>query len=474
MILVGVVAGIIFPLTKSLAGMQDGDGILAALISTQKLTWYYWGQDRFLNFIPALAKPFVDVEWNLRFQLFLRAFFAFLAPSAILYFFNQSAKFLTFAIVLTNCLLGLIASQYAIFNLYVEENPYGTSLVLFAVSFFLFRRNETSVYWMLSALLVGVIAYATNMGLVVITFPLIFLAVVNGLLPRERLIRFFILNILCVLIAYAHSRYFGESETPLSRVNFSLLAIRSGYSAVASNVPLLVLVPLALISVFFGFMKRVPNLWSALLLMAGCGLFIGLLSLSFWVALNEFNIRYYLTFVIAIVSCISYLFASAFYKTVCAGVMTTPSIVFMLLLEVFFGLHGFSHNYSELVGEPWRDRSLAIANEVVANDVKLVVGDYWDVWPAVYEALRIGSDDGNYAHQIYGATTRGHVLRRKIQRVADKAGAVRAICFLVNPSDCVRMAQTSLHLSMSLIPGSVKEIAVADKHMLIMSLSIRP
>ena len=85
-ILSGIVAGAILPLTHALAGYQDGDGILTSLISTQKLTWYVWGQDRLLNFIPALASPFSDVETNLRVQVFLRSFFAYLAPLGILVF----------------------------------------------------------------------------------------------------------------------------------------------------------------------------------------------------------------------------------------------------------------------------------------------------------------------------------------------------------------------------------------------------
>jgi len=89
LIAVAILAGLTFPLTTILAGTQNADGVITALISTQKLTWYFWGQDRFLNFIPALAMPIVDVEWNLRFQIFLRTFFAFLAPLGVLYFFSQ-------------------------------------------------------------------------------------------------------------------------------------------------------------------------------------------------------------------------------------------------------------------------------------------------------------------------------------------------------------------------------------------------
>src|ERR1019366_9076373 len=34
--------------------VHDADSVLPAIMSVEKLTWYYWGQDRFRNLLPFL------------------------------------------------------------------------------------------------------------------------------------------------------------------------------------------------------------------------------------------------------------------------------------------------------------------------------------------------------------------------------------------------------------------------------------
>lgn len=174
-ILSGVIAGAILPLTQALAGFQDGDGILTSLMSTQKLTWYFWGQDRLLNFIPALASPFTDVETNLRVQVFFRSMFAYLSPLGILIFFNRSPKFLLVAIAITNIILLACLSQYAQFNFYVQHNTFGTSLVMLASAYALTYSGLPKAAIAVIALFVCSVAYATNYALLTYAIPVIFL-----------------------------------------------------------------------------------------------------------------------------------------------------------------------------------------------------------------------------------------------------------------------------------------------------------
>jgi hypothetical protein len=468
--LMAVLAGVIFPLTKSLVGMQSGDGILPALMSTQKLTWYFWGQDRFLNFLPALAKPFSNIEWNLRFQLFLRAFFAFLAPVGIIYFFNQSAKFVAFATAITNLILSLTTSQLAIFNIYLEENPFCTSLVLFAFSLYAIRQNERRLVWLIISLLFGFIAYATNMALLVIAFPLILLSIVFGLMPRWRLFIFLVVNILSVWLAIAHARHHGEGQTPFNQVNITSAAVRAGYESVIANVSWVILLLMGLLVLAVGVMRRVPKLWSLSLMMLSCILFIGLLSCSIWPQTNGYHVRYYLVFVIAFASGIGYVVAHLFNPLIWGSARGQISLIFILGLEIFLGLHGISSDFAGITGTVWRARSHAVANEVLAQKVQLIIGDYWDVWPAVYESVRISPSNLDPPRAIYGAAFRGYVLRRQIQRIADGEAGIRAICFLQTQEACVKAAGDFLHLKIELMPGSVQEVNVDNSQMLLMDL----
>ena len=40
------------------------DAILWSIMSTQRLTFFYWEQTRLLNLVPAIAAPIQDIRWN--------------------------------------------------------------------------------------------------------------------------------------------------------------------------------------------------------------------------------------------------------------------------------------------------------------------------------------------------------------------------------------------------------------------------
>jgi len=467
---VGVLAGIVFPLTNSLAGMQDGDGILASLISTQKLTWYFWGQDRLLSFMPALAAFVANVEWNLRVQLFLRAFFAFLAPVGILYFFNQSARFLTFAVVLTNLLLALALNQFASFNYYVQYNTFETSLVMFALSFAVLRINERSIFCNIVSLLTGFIAYASYLALPVIIFPLIAMSFCFHLLPRKQLVRLFVIHSICVVLAYMHSKIYGVAATQYG-LNISLHAITAGYTTVADNVAWIKLSLLGLVAVIlYGLYVRSKDFWSIVLVaFASIGL-MGVLSCSVWAQMNGYNIRYYLMPLVSAVACISCMLSSLMYRFLERGKRMWLVIGALMISAWLFGLHGLSPSYSELVGPPWRDHSRAVATEAITSKAQLVIGDYWGVWPAVFDTYAMRSGADNRSLPVYGAAFRGYVLRKRVLRLSSEKGGIRALCLVDSTDECTKAAISAFQAPVTIEAGSLRRVIVDNVPMLMMTV----
>ena len=207
-----LLAGLLFPLTGSLAGTQDGDGVLTALISTQQLTWYFWGQDRLLNIFPAIAAPIQDVEWNLHFQIFLRSLCAYLAPLGVLVFIQRSPRVIAAAVAVTNIILIVSMSQYAQFNVYVQHNTFGISLVLFAISYLVFWSTLPVLASGVLVLLICSLAYGTNYALLMYSIPAI---VGFGMLRyREwrRFVGFLAINCVAVLIAKFHAQEIGRAS----------------------------------------------------------------------------------------------------------------------------------------------------------------------------------------------------------------------------------------------------------------------
>lgn len=470
LIILGIIAGLVIPLTEHLAGKQNGDGILTALISTQKLTWYFWGQDRFLNFIPALAKPFTDIEWNLRVQIFLRAFFAFLSPIGFLYFFNQSTRFLTLAIVLANCLMALVFGQLALFNLYVEHNPFGTSLVLLCLALVTLRRGETSVPWILATLVIGFFAYTTNLALLTISFPLIAVTFCTRTLPRRQLFIFFLINAAAVGLAIWHSKHHGRGTTDLNTLHISHEAIAKGYLVVAAEIWWKSLLVVSVFAILCGMKAKVPHVMSLLLLMAGALALIGVISCALWVQLNSFHIRYYLTAVIALVSCASYFLVASGFRFLQGPREYLGAIIALLAIEFVFGLQGIAPDYAELVDPGWRPHARAIAQAVVSNKVQLVIGDFWYAWPSVFDAIALSSD-----RDIYGATDRSYVLAGRVRRLDQKVQGIRTLCLYDSVVTCMEKASNGLEISVGSAPGSTAEkITVDGKPMLLLKLTTSP
>lgn len=470
LIAVAIVAAATFPLSTLLCGMQDGDGVLTALISTQKLTWYFWGQDRFLNFIPALAHPISNVVWNLRFQLFLRNFFAFLAPVGFLYFLTRSARTITVATVLTNCVLALALSQEALFNLYVQHNPFGTSLVLLASAYAILARGTRTNSWRWAlAAVVLFLAYTTNFALFVISLP--FLVVVLCLVDENRksLIAFIVLNVMVVVLAYGHAKYFGEADTQLG-LSPSLHAIQAGYRAVNAQIRSTWVAAFVFISLGFGFGTRSPNRWTTTLLIAGCLALIGVLSCTSWAQINAYNIRYYLTFLIGIIAGGAYLLISCVRKTAPFAEKYYAGAIWALLLTAFIGgLHGLSATPSALLGSTWRQQTETIARIAEQKNVQFVVGGFWDVWPVVFDTDARLQADGK-APSVYGGAQRGHVLRNALWRISKSQGSLRTLCFLESTQACAQAASTGLKAYMVAIPHTERIVDAEGKPLLFLEL----
>lgn len=469
-LLSGAIPALLLPLTHALAGQQDADGLLTALISTRRLTWYFWEQDRFLNLLPALAKPFRDPETNLHIQVFLRAWLTYLSPLAVLVFFTLSTRTLVLSIALTNAMLIASLSFYGWFNLYVQHNPFGTSLVLFALAYLLTLRP--SLMTLMAAAVLCLLAYATNLAMLVFTGPFLFLLMVFRKDARARLFGFGLLNGAGIVGAFVHSRRMKVHATQFG-VAPSVDALERAVAVLVESINVPVVLACAVASLFClvtlrsdGNHKRaLARDLSAPVLSAV--LMVLVLSTTVWVRMNDFNIRYFLTAAIAVAAVVAYPIALRLTQTAVsqlhvAGAMT---LVFAVLLLGPMG--GFTEHYRELIRDDRRPQSAAIAQAAMDARTTVVVGDFWEVWPAVYEIQRLRFS-ANDPLPIYGAAERGSPLGREFYARAGGGSEQRALCFFATVDACMAEVHRRLHLAahVRLEPGSVQVHAPAGIPML--------
>jgi hypothetical protein len=474
----GVVAALLLPLTQALAGQQDADGLLTALISTRRLTWYFWEQDRFLNLLPALAKAFRDPETNLHAQVFLRAWSTYLSPLAILVFFTSSTRTLVVTIALANAMLIASLSFYGWFNLYVQHNPFGASLVLFALAWLVSARPA---WWrVVAAAALCWLAYATNLALLVFTGPFLFLLMVCRRQGRARLFWFGVLNGAAILGAVVHARRMKLRTTQFG-MDPSLDALVQAAARLHEHVN----VPAALLigGVFLlcattlsrgGGQRRMllrdlsaPAL--AAIVMAAA------LSMAVWVRMNDFNLRYFLTAAIALATVMAYVIVLRLMQ---AGMSTLHAAAGLLVAYaslVLGPMGGFTHGWRELVRHDHRSESRAVAEAAMDAQATMIIGDFWEVWPAVYETQRQRFGAGDRL-PIFGAAERASPLGREFRARAGDGSEQRALCFFTTTEACLDEVQWRLHLppDEQVLPMGVRTVTVNGRPMLDIGFRLAP
>jgi hypothetical protein len=465
----GVPAALLLPLTHALAAQQDADGLLTALISTRRLTWYFWEQDRFLNLIPALAKPFHDPAINLHVQLFLRAWTTYLSPLAILVFFTRSTRTLVLGIALTNAILIAGMSFYGWFNLYVQHNPFGTSLVLFAVAHLVASRPSL-MRWSAAGALCW-LAYATNLALLVFTGPFLLLLLIFRQASRPCLFWFGVANGAAILAAVAHSTRIKVARTKFG-VEPSVDAFAQAMHVVGEqvNAPAVLLV-MAVCLLCIATLRMPADDKRTLLRdlsapVASAALSVVVLSMTVWVRMNEFNIRYYLTAGIVLATVMAYLIVLRLMQ---AGMSRyLGGMVAIAYGALLFGpLGGFTGNFRELARADRQAQSVAVAQAAMNAGTTMIIGSFWDVWPAVFEIQGLRRDR-NSPVPIYGGAERGSPLGREFRASAIDGREQRALCFFASVEACLAETHLRLHLTVEerLEPTTVRSVTLAGKPML--------
>ncbi|MFC4525301.1 hypothetical protein ISN76_03535 [Dyella halodurans] len=449
-------------MTAWLAGTQDSDGVLTALISTQKLTWYFWGQDRLLNLLPALAAPFRDPELNLRVQVFLRFALAFLSPLGVVCVFRGSWRFAVLLVATTQCLLAFALSQYGAFNMWAQHNPYGTSFVLFALALWVCVNGKASWRWG-AAFFVLFLAYAVNLALVVWAVPFLAVAMVFGVRDRRLLGAVLLLNLVSILAAWLHSQWFGEPVTKFA-LHPSWEAVQAGYQSFFNEVDVRLLCALFVAAVVVAAIRRSRETMMAILVAIGMFVAIGALSCLQWLQDGVYSIRYFLTFLTVFVSCCVYILLREF--PLAFGSLRRQAIAAAALFFAMFSFafHGLSQTPWALVGEPWRESSEAAAHVAVDAHAALIVGDFWHVWPAVMEARSQLRRTGQARERMYGMTFRAHALREKIDRLfADRPHGVLSLCLQASVDDCVKTTNSFGQLARPVVAdaSSIRPVTIA-------------
>ena len=151
---------------------QGADSFIPILVSLQRWTPFFWGQDRFGMLVPLIATPLENPLTNLLVQSWLMLAAALLAPFLMARWLAGPESGWLVAGTLTNALVLLLARPEAQFDWLVVQ-PYALSITLGTAG--LLAAERTSITSTAAALVLMLLAHWVNLGVAAVLIPLLLL-----------------------------------------------------------------------------------------------------------------------------------------------------------------------------------------------------------------------------------------------------------------------------------------------------------
>ena len=448
-----------------LCNLYDADSILPALISLQKLTLFYWGQNRYGNLLPFLASWIHSINLNFQAQAYLRALGTASIPLFV-FCFTGLRRHWTVAYAIALALAFLPYNDMGNYAVWVEAEPYGHGLLVLLGALLLHRGNDyritgSSLLRSFGALLLTCVALYVNGALILFALPLwlcysilfphvgnwCFLAfLLAGYACSSALSHFYgqeyfdAFNYTKLAFHFENFGRFWESFT--SRASASVLGV---YGAV---------IIAGLAAMQCAHLRRHgpgapvidPIVLKSLLILATAPLYLAVAVNMEWISLNYFAFRYFwFPFVLVSPVCaIALVEGIAAIATLAPGIpKSAPGIATALgalvlaTLALFCKLTPFQTPAS-FVGQSYRDDALALAGLARQYGASYVGGNYYIVWPVVFETIRSrqAANDPDALDDIRGLAPKGEHLRDEIAAQLRSADRVVVLGAGTNTAGC--------------------------------------
>jgi hypothetical protein len=457
---------------RSLA-LTNADSLLYGLISTEELTFYYWGQDRLANLVPAIAWPVQQVEWNHLLQTAILATSFFLLIGGFVWFHaTRAGRPTSWPVVIASTAVAgatslALLSREAVSD-FVLVQQYAFSMLLFLVG----------VWWLTGRTVAGRAVGAIGILAAVLVIPSTVLlapvatvirrgpgvwmrtAVVTGVAGAA-----FVVGTIASRLAYDGETFADAySDFSLDRLRYGF---RRSLRGIVDSVELwpTVMVGAACVVVLLLRRRRFdPTLrWAYAMSPVLAVGWIVLFSANRWIEMNVFLFRYHFTAYAAGLFVISGA-AAEIVATIAdrrrAGapwisgdrsriaLLVVPATAIVVVASV-----AVAANVRVPAIEAGDDRA-AVARQF---DVELMVGDYWQVWPTVFADRASGGD-------LLGVTMRSDPLLDRIQVIAESSDTVGVLCTDADPAACV-------HLLGTFVPGDWRIVSVSSESPLVLEVS---
>ncbi len=422
---------------------QNGDDLLPTLIALQKLTPYFWAQNRFANLLPAITVWISDPTSNAFTQIVLRVVSGLIAPAFFAAAVFRRSIDVWRATLAANILFLASGSAALLHETFVTANPYGTSFGCAALSLLAFRRawawpyRDMQPLWGMAGGVMLLAAYAVNIGCILICLP--FLGMTAILLPSAERMRLVVLHAAAACIGLLLPAVFAPGYATASGFDPSFAATSQFARAIweSSGWPELMALVVPADAVVLGYrfsrIRRPPPPFGAVWLAAAATALLAwlVLSASEHVRDNAFLPRYAVPCFIMLMALSGSSLWLALRLLVPARVSRDALFILLtipLLLGVRTHLLVTGEPTTDLIGLGKAEMARTVAARYSAWSLDGIAGQFWDVWPSVFATEQLHHDVGWVGADVLGIAHRGAARRNTFLARMTVRGGLRVGC----------------------------------------------
>lgn len=383
---------------------QNADSVVPVLVSLQHWTPFFWGTNRYGMLIPLLAMPFSNPLTNLILQTAL-GIASGLAASFLLvrYFFEDSPYWLT-AAALQNVWLFLLVPRYTQFDWFVVQ-CYGLSFTLAFSALILLRKQR-----MVWALVLMFLSHWVNSAAFVLLVPLIVQRhwidrQKRGLLPALAVVMAGAAGGFALMLLFpSNDKTLGlaPSSTWLHGLSETIRLSRGG-TLTHTLSGLWILVPTGVGFVGLVLSQCQKRVLLVCVALADTAIVYWLFTDTLeWVRESLHGMRYVYPSILLVMVAMALLAVAPFERRLSTkrwGAVYATCVMFLAAV-IGFGWPSISR-----IPRDFHNHFGFMTADILASQAPVVAGNYWNVWPAVFDANSALYQRGEQ-RRVYGLTYR--------------------------------------------------------------------
>ena len=417
-------------------------------MSTQKVTLFYWGQDRYLNFLPFIYSWIKSPTVNLILIIFTSGISYFLLLELLSDTFaklnNRNVGLYRVIFFTTLVLVSiLVLNKNGIYVFAFSAQPYSISFLFLGWAWAILIKRKLELISFCTIFFLILVATGMNPSIMLVGCAsyLIFFTYV----PKWKIITVPVVGVICFffwLFLSKNSNVSHEDYVQFNNIGMLSEGLRAtllSFEQGTERLNILIVMVSAGVLVKLLTFKNILNSRANLLMLIALVFAIFwwmIFSLSSWASRNDFHFRYFYPTLLIVIVFISLQITEVFFTL--RNKFLFPILGFLLVAICLIIVRPY-------IPMPYWHSSNGydgVGQYMSSTNSRILTGGYWQVWPALFRVQSTDNrKDVDDAPWFYGASYRGKVNQAEmdslIVREMHQGKKTSAVCIGAEPDQCV-------------------------------------